>query len=210
MRHLVVGLTGNLGSGKSTAAAMLRELGARTVDLDAIVRRLLQDDAELQAAIRGAFGDSVFDGPQVDRTALARIVFADPAALIRLERLVHPRVGRETERILGEPTEASATFLEAIKVVEGPDGDRLDGLWVLEAPEDLLIRRVLAARTLSEAEVRARLAAQSDVQEKIRLFRRLRPGRPVWRIGNAGSLADLRARVVAAWRGLLPQAGVGR
>lgn len=173
------------------------------MDLDAIVHRLLEDDAELKEAIRASFGDGVFDGPQVNRAALGRMVFADPVALARLERLVHPRVGRETRRILREPTEAPVTFLEAVKVVEGPDADRLCALWVLAAPEDLLIRRVVTARQTGEADARARLAAQSDVDEKIRLFRERRPGRPVWRIPNRGSVGDLRGCVAAAWRELL-------
>jgi dephospho-CoA kinase len=206
-RHLIVGLTGNLGSGKSTVAALLRELGARTVDLDAVVHGLLEGDDELKTAVRAAFGDQVFEGQRVDRAALARTVFAEPAALERLERLVYPRLGDATGRILQEPTQAPATFLEAIKVVEGPDGDRLDALWVLEAPDELLIRRVLATRAMREPDVRARLAVQSDAETKICRFGQRRPGRPVWRIPNQGSLEDLRARVEVAWRELLLEAG---
>ncbi len=206
-RHPIVGLTGNLAAGKSTVAAMLRGLGARVIDSDAIVRRLLQEDAELKKEIRSAFGDAVFDGAEVSRPRLAAIVFQDPAELARLERLVHPKVGRETGRMLDEPTDASATILEAIKVVEGPNGGRLDALWVLVAPEATLLRRAVASHGLSKAEARARLAMQSSIAEKVQAFAERRPNRPVWYIENDGSVEDLERRVHASWWGLLQHAG---
>ena len=198
-RHLILGLTGNLSSGKSTVAGMLRDLGARTIDSDETVRCLLESDGELKAEIRAAFGDGVFDGDRINRAALARVVFTDAEALARLERLTHPKVGRATERLLAKPTEAPATFIEAIKVVEGPNGGGLDGLWVLEAPEETLVARAIQARRMAETDARRRLAAQSSVADKVRHFVRRCPGRPVWRIRNTGTPAQLGARVHAAW-----------
>ncbi len=207
-RHRILGLTGNLGSGKSTVARMLRDLGARTMDSDETVRCLLETDGDLQAEIRTAFGDGVFDGDRINRAALARVVFADAEALVRLERLTHPRVGRATERLLAEPTEAQATFIEAIKIVEGPNGGRLDGLWVLQAPEETLVARAVGERRMAETDARRRLAAQSSVADKIRRFARRRPGRPVWRIQNTGTPAQLSTRVRAAWREVSSAGGV--
>ncbi len=206
-RHPIVGLTGNLASGKSTVAAMLLGLGARVIDSDAIVRRLLQEDAELKAEIRSTFGGAVFDGAEVSRARLAAIVFQDAVELARLERLVHPRVGHETARMLDEPTVAAATVLEAIKVVEGPNGARLDALWVLVTPEAALLRRAVASRGLSNAEAESRLAMQSSVADKVRAFAERQPNRPVWYIENDGSVEDLERRVQASWWGLLQHAG---
>ncbi|MBM4437239.1 MAG: dephospho-CoA kinase [Actinobacteria bacterium] len=194
----VVGLTGNLGAGKSTVAWLLRELGARVIDADVIVRGLLADDAELQAAIRARFGPTVFAGPQVDRAALAARVFASASELATLERIVYPRLARETARLLETPADAPLTFLEAIKVVEGPNGDRLDALWVVESdPASQLQRAVARGMRLADAE--ARLAVQTGVDAKVTAFARRRPGRPVWRIANRGTLADLRDAVRTAW-----------
>ena len=198
-RHLILGLTGNLSSGKSTVARMLRDLGARTIDSDATVRCLLESDGELQAEIRAAFGGGVFDGDRIDRAALARVVFSDAEALARLERLTHPKVGRATERLLAKPTLAPATFIEAIKVVEGPNGERLDGLWVLEAPKEMLVARAVQGRHMAETDARQRLAAQSSVADKVRRFAQRCPGRPVWPIPNTGTHEQLGARVRAAW-----------
>ena len=203
MRHWVLGLTGNVGAGKSTVAAMLRKLGARAIDSDITVRRLLDEDCELKALIAREFGAGVLRGSGIDRRALAGIVFADAAALARLERLIHPRVGRVTEALLSEATEAPATFIDAIKVVEGPSGGRLDGLWVVTAPDAVMIDRVAASGRLDESSARARLAVQSPAEAKISTFRERRSGRPVWRIANDGALADLQTRVAEAWTEVL-------
>ncbi len=168
MRHWVLGLTGNVGAGKSTVAAMLRKLGARAIDSDITVRRLLDEDCELKALIAREFGAGVLRGSGIDRRALAGIVFADAAALARLERLIHPRVGRVTSP---ERDRGPATFIDAIKVVEGPSGGRLDGLWVVTASDTVMIGRVAASGRLDESSARARLAVQSPAEAKISTFR---------------------------------------
>ena len=199
-RHLVIGLTGNLGAGKSTVGRMAGELGARVIDSDRTVRDLLANDAELAASIRGAFGAEVMMVGRPDRAALARVVFDDQAALARLEGLIYPRVGQRTAELIAEPTSAPATVIEAIKIVEGPNVDSLDALWVVVASPDLQVERAAAAGRITAAEARRRLAVQSGADDKERLFIARRPRRPVWRVDNRADMDALRERVAAVWR----------
>lgn len=199
-RHLVIGLTGNLGSGKSTVGRIAGELGARVIDSDQTVRDLLSNDPELAVSIQRTFGAEVMLDGRPNRAALARIVFHDPAELARLEEAVYPRVGERTSELLAEPTSAPATVIEAIKIVEGPNVDRLDALWLVVATPESQIQRATATGRISAAEARRRLAVQSSPDDKERLFMARRPGHPVWRIDNSTGLQDLQQRVAAVWR----------
>ena len=199
-KHPVIGLTGNIGAGKSTVAAILRELGARVIDSDTTVRMLLESDPAVQRRVHDAFPAARRADGGVDRGALARVVFADREQLLLLQDLLYPAVGEATEALLAEATDAPATFIEAINVVEGPSGGRLDGLWIVEAEPSLLVERVAASGRLSAAEVRARLAMQAGSGAKAEAFRRLHPQRPIVRIVNNGSPQQLRDRVSALWR----------
>ena len=199
-RHIVIGLTGNLGAGKSTVGQIAGDLGARVIDSDQTVRDLLANDPELAGSIRNAFGSEVMVGGRPDRAALARIVFNDSDALARLEELIYPRVGERTAELLAEPTTAPATIVEAIKVVEGPSVQRLDALWVVESTPELQVERAAATGRIRPAEARRRLAVQSSADDKERLFRARRPGRPVWRVDNSADLRELQQRVAHVWR----------
>ena len=187
-RHLVIGLTGNLGAGKSTVGRIAGELGAHVIDSDQTVRDLLASDVKLAADIEGAFGSAVMLDDRPDRAALARIVFNDQAALARLEEIIYPRVGQRTAELLAEPTTVPATIIEAIKVVEGPSVQRLDALWIVVASPELQIQRATATGRITAAEARRRLAVQSSADDKERLFNARRPGRPVWRIDNRADM----------------------
>ena len=194
-RHIVIGLTGNLGAGKSTVGRIASELGARVIDSDQTVRDLLANDSELAADIRRAFGAGVMLDGRPDRAALARIVFNDSEALARLEGLIYPRVGQRTAELLAEPTTAHASVIEAIKVVEGPSVQRLDALWIVESTPELQIERATATGRITAAEARRRLAVQSSADDKERLFSARRPRHPVWRIDNRDDLKALQRRV---------------
>ena len=198
--HIVIGLTGNLGAGKSTVGRIAGELGARVIDSDLTVRDLLANDPELAGSIRNAFGAEVLVGGRPDRAALARIVFNDSDALARLEELIYPRVGERTAELLAEPATAPATIIEAIKVVEGPSVQRLDALWIVESTPELQIERAVATGRIRPAEARRRLAVQSSADDKERLFRARRGGRPVWRIDNGADMDALELCVAAVWR----------
>ncbi len=200
VKHPVLGLTGNIGAGKSTVAAMLRDFGARVIDSDTTVRTLLESDAAVQRRVRDAFPAARRPDGVVDRGALARLVFADREQLLLLQDLLYPAVGEATEALLAEATDAPATFIEAINVVEGPSGGRLDGLWIVEAEPTLLVERVAASGRLSAADAQARLSMQAGPGAKGEAFRRLHPERPIVRIVNNGSLQELRDRVAELWR----------
>lgn len=201
-RHPVWGLTGNIGAGKSTVGAMLRELGARVIDSDATVRMLLESDEEVIRDVRAAFPAARRPDSGIDRAAVAREVFADRERLTLLQGLLYPSVGEATEALLAAATDAPVTFIEAINVVEGPSGSRLEGLWLVEADPAVLVERVAASGRLSAAEAQARLAMQAGPEEKAEAFRRLHPERPLVRISNNGSLEELRAQVTARWNDL--------
>lgn len=158
----VIGLTGNIGCGKSTVSAMLGELGAATIDLDAVAREIRQTDGEARAAIERRFGT-------LETSELARIVFSDAAALRSLEEILHPRVRNAARERLAELAEAGApcAVIEAIKLIESPLHDACDVTWVVVCREEDAVRRLAASRRMSEASARARLANQSAQEAKV-------------------------------------------
>jgi dephospho-CoA kinase len=203
----VIGLTGQIGAGKSTVAGWLAGLGAVAIDSDVLVRELYAHDATLQARLEERFGPGVVAAGTVDRTALADAVFDNPAALADLEALVHPAVFRlrDQQVAAARATGAPAVVFEAIKLVEAGGSAQCDELWIVVA--DAPVQRArLAERGLSEAEARRRLAAQGSVAtwcerfiaESARLGRR----RPVVVFDNSGGVADGQAQVARLWRGI--------
>jgi dephospho-CoA kinase len=187
----VVGLTGPMGAGKSTVAAVLRELGARVLDADAIARDEQSRGTTGYSAILQQFGTEVLgEDKEIDRRKLGDIVFADPRRLEQLERILHPRV---IARILQArkmlPAEQTLV-VEAIKLLETSLRSVCDRIWVVLAPRDQLLPR-LAQRGMSDAGVTARLAVQASEDE----FRRAADVL----IENDGDRDALRAAVAAAW-----------
>ena len=158
----VIGLTGNLGCGKSTVAGMLRDLGAAHIDADAIAREIRQNDGDARAAIQRRFGT-------LDARALGKTVFGDPAALRELEAILHPGVRNAIRARLAELAEAGApsAVVEVIKLLESPLNDACDEIWVVACDETDAIARVRESRGLSEADARARLANQSAQEVKV-------------------------------------------
>ncbi len=168
-RTIRIGLTGPIGCGKSTVASWLAELGAAVVDADLVAREATPTGSEELAAIAIAFGPAVIgvDG-SLDRAALATIVFADPAALARLEAIIHPAVRpRILERIAAaEDDGAPAVVIEAIKLVEGGLADLCDEVWLVVCDADAQRTR-LTERGVDAADAEARIAAQSDIVERL-------------------------------------------
>jgi dephospho-CoA kinase len=158
----VIGLTGNLGCGKSTVAGMLRDLGAAHIDADAVAREIRQNDGDARAAIQRRFGT-------LDAAALGRVVFTNAAALRDLEAILHPRVRDAVRARLAELAEmqAPAAVVEVIKLLESPLHDACDETWVVACREEDALARVRQSRGLSEAEARARLANQSSQDVKV-------------------------------------------
>ena len=191
MSAFVVGLTGPIGAGKSTVAGMLRELGARVLDADAIARDEQSRGTTGYSAIVQQFGTEVLgDDNEIDRGKLADTVFADPRRLEQLEKIMHPRVIARILQARKMLPDDQILVVEAIKLVETSLRNVCDRIWVVLAPRDQLPGR-LAARGLSDANVAARLAAQASEAE-------FREAASVI-IENDGDRDALRAAVAAAW-----------
>jgi dephospho-CoA kinase len=158
----VIGLTGNIGCGKSTVAGMLRELGVATIDADAVAREIRHNDADVRAAILRRFGT-------YDAAELGKIVFADAAALRDLEAMLHPRVRGEIRSRLSELSVGGVEVVavEVIKLLESPLADACDEIWVVRCEEADAIARLAASRGMDEATARRRLANQSSQDEKV-------------------------------------------
>ncbi|MDQ6857873.1 MAG: dephospho-CoA kinase [Chloroflexota bacterium] len=162
MSAFVVGLTGPIGAGKSTVASMLRELGARVLDADAIARDEQSRGTTGYSAIVQQFGTEVLGADkEIDRRKLADLVFADPRRLDQLEKILHPRVIARILQARKMLAGDQILVVEAIKLTETSLRSICDRIWVVLAPRDELLAR-LASRGMSEAGVAARLAAQAS------------------------------------------------
>ena len=159
----VIGLTGNIGCGKSTVAGMLRDAGVATIDADALAREIRHNDQEARAEIVDRFG--TYEAPE-----LARIVFADASALRDLEGILHPRVRGAVRARLAELDEGGEEIVavEVIKLIESPLADACDQIWVVRCDEADALRRLAESRGMDEASARRRLASQSSQEEKLR------------------------------------------
>jgi dephospho-CoA kinase len=190
-----IGLTGPIGCGKSTVAGWLREQpGVVVIDADAVARDVTGPGSPAVARIVERFGPAVAaPGDTLDRAALSRIVFADPAALWELEAIVHPLV---RPRIIAaiddaETADAPAVVIEAIKLVEGGLADLCDAVWFVTCPE--ATQRVrLTGRGLDLDEAERRMAAQADLDARVR-------PRATRVVETGGSLEATRALVDAAY-----------
>ncbi len=198
--RVVIGLTGNIASGKSAVTRMLAELGADVIDADAVAHEALAAGTEEAALIAERFGPGVMrpDGA-VDRPALGRVVFSDPRALADLEAIVHPGVRRRVYERL-DRSRADVAVLEAIKLLEGPLVDHVDTVWVVAAPREVRIDRLVRERGLTPEDAARRVDAQNPEEEKIR--------RADVVIHNDGSMEELRRQVLEAWGELKARIGV--
>ena len=158
----VIGLTGNIGCGKSTVAGMLREHGVATIDADAIAREIRHNDSDARAAIIRRFGT-------YDAAALAKVVFTDAAALRDLERILHPLVRGHVRTRLAEllAADVDVACVEAIKLLESPLAAECDEVWVVHCDEADAIRRLAASRGMDEPTARARMASQGSQATKM-------------------------------------------
>ncbi|HEX8004047.1 MAG TPA: dephospho-CoA kinase [Mycobacteriales bacterium] len=198
---LRVGLTGGIGSGKSEVAALLAGHGAYVIDSDVLAREVVAPGTPGLAAVVEEFGEGVLapDGT-LDRAALAAVVFGDPDARARLNAIVHPLVGAAAaERYAAAPPDAVVVH-DVPLLVEAGMVPLFDVVVVVDAPEDVRLAR-LARRGLTEADARARIAAQASREE--------RNAAATYVVTNDGTLDDLRDRVAELWRILTngPDAG---
>jgi dephospho-CoA kinase len=197
---LVVGLTGNIACGKSTVLRRLAARGAGVIDADAVTRAIQERGQPGFDATVALFGPEVI-GPdgELDRRAIGHRVFADPAALARLEAAIHPLVRAAIARQLATMPEP-VIVIDAIKLLESPLVSYCREIWVVTCTPDQQVARLVGSRGLSEAEAWLRVQAQPPQAEKV--------ARATVVIDNAGSLDATLRQVDAAWARLVARYGV--
>ncbi len=198
---MLVGLTGGIGSGKSTVSRMLADRGAVIIDADELARRAVEPGTPgFQKVVEG-FGPGVVrpDG-SLDREAVAARVFADPEARRTLEGITHPEVFRlYREEIERYRDGDSVVVFDAPLIVEAGAADGFDVLVVVSASVDEQVRRLMADRGMSEEDARARIEAQYPLEKKEAVADVV--------IRNDGSIAELESQVEELWRDLTTRAG---
>jgi dephospho-CoA kinase len=197
---LLIGLTGGIGSGKSTVSGLLAERGAVVIDADALTRELQQPGTPVLAAMVERFGDGILapDGT-LDRQAVADIVFADSDALADLGKIVHPAVGAEIARRLQEEADTDHVVVLDVPLLVESGRDDMAALVVVDVDPEIAVRRLVEQRGMREDDARARMARQASREE--------RRAKADVVIDNSGSLDDLRDAVRDAWPRLLALAG---
>jgi dephospho-CoA kinase len=197
---ILVGLTGGIGSGKSTVSERLARRGAVILDADAITREVQQPGSPLLTELANAFGARVLaDDGSLDRAAVAKIVFEDPEALKKLNAIVHPAVGREMNaRILAERTTDHVVVLDIPLLTENPR-EGLQGRIVVDVPVETQLERLVAHRGFDEADARARIARQATREDRLKTADFV--------IDNSGAPEALEAHIDRLWEWLtsLPQ-----
>ena len=188
---LRIGLTGGIGSGKSTVAALLAARGARIVDADRIAREVVAPGTPGLAAVVEAFGEQVLtpDGA-LDRPALAAVVFADPEARRRLDGIVHPLVRERARQLVAEAPENAVVVQDVPLLVETGQAAAYDLVLVVEADLDTRIAR-LVQRGLTEEDARARTAAQATDGQRRAVADVV--------LDNSGTPEELAAQVDRFW-----------
>lgn len=200
----LVGLTGGIGSGKSTVAAGLAGRGAAVVDADAISREIMEPGGAAYGPVVERFGPSIV-GPEgrIDRPAVAALVFSDPDALADLNAITHPVIGQVMFERMVEASERAGVVVLDIPLLNIATKDRFSfgAIVVVDTPEDLAVQRLVAHRGFSEEDARARIAAQISREERRALADVV--------VDNSGSREDLEVEVDRAWEWLKAKAAAG-
>jgi dephospho-CoA kinase len=192
---LRVGLTGGIGSGKSTVSRRLAELGAVVIDSDVLAREVVEPGTPGHAAVVSAFGPGVVgrDGA-LDRPALARLVFADSNLLAVLNGIVHPLVRARADSIASSAPDDAVVVQDVPLLVETGLADAFDLVVVVDAPEEDRVNRIVQDRAMSAEQVRDRMAVQAD--------RRQRIAAADYVLDNSGARSALLAQVDRLWEDL--------
>ncbi len=191
---MVIGLTGNIATGKSTVTAMLARRGACVIDADQVVHQLLDTDPAVQSEVAACFGPGVRTaGGMIDRVRLGAIVFASPAGMRDLERILHPRVGARVDEMMAR-SNAPVVVVEAIKLLESELRSRCQAIWVTTCSEEEQIRRLVRDRDMTREQALARIQSQPPQAVKLAQADVV--------IDTSGTLAQTEKQVEQAWREL--------
>lgn len=192
----IIGLTGNIATGKSLALKMLAELGAYTIDADSIAHRVIRSDGPAYQPILDAFGRWLLnEESEIDRAKLGKLVFSDPSALALLESIVHPAVEEAVDALLNTCA-PEVVAIEAIKLLEGGIGPICDAVWVVEAPRETQIQRLVSKRAFTPEQASARVDLQGDASDK--------RAKATVVINNNGSAQHTWDQIAKAWSEIDP------
>ncbi len=193
----IIGLTGGYGSGKSTVARFLAELGAAVIDADEVGHEVFRPGTEAWREVVGTFGQAIinFDGT-IDRRKLGKIVFRDPDARARLNKIMHPRIYERVKALVEEYRQKgfAVVVVEAPLLLEAGWKSMFDEVWVTSAPQATVLSRMKEQKGISEAELLARLHAQLTDEERTEQADVV--------ISTYGTLDELKEEVGALWREL--------
>ncbi|MFO7585549.1 MAG: dephospho-CoA kinase [Anaerolineales bacterium] len=193
----IIGLTGNIATGKSVVRKMLEHLGAYGIDADALAHRAIARGAPGYQPVVNTFGKWILKPEgEIDRVKLGRLVFNDADAMSSLEDIVHPLVYQAVD-IMVKRAGQNVIVIEAIKLLESDLRNVCDFIWVVNAPEELQVKRLVAKRAMSADEAAQRIHFQSDQQQKLALANVV--------IQNQGSFEETWKQVVAEWKKITPQ-----
>ena len=193
----VIGLTGGIGSGKSTVSQFLAELGAVILDADKVGHEAFKPDTELWREVVAAFGRRILTpNGDINREKLGGIVFGNPESLARLNQIMHPRMYEIVKAQLGEYQRqgVAVVVLEAPLLIEAGWTSLVDEVWVTVASESTVLRRLKERIGLSESESLARIHSQLSSEERIKYADVI--------INNDGNLDELRVKINELWKGL--------
>lgn len=196
-KKFIIGLTGNIATGKSVVRKMLEHLGAYGIDADALSHRVIEKGAPGYQPVVDHFGKFILDTDgNINRTKLGLLVFSDPQALKKLEEIIHPHVRLAVTYLINKSPHDVAV-VEAIKLLESTLRSKVDTIWVTTASEENQLARLAEHRGMSEDEARKRMAFQSSQEEKTAAASIV--------IDNNHSIEDTWNQVQEAWRYLFPE-----
>lgn len=202
---ITIGLTGNIGSGKSTVARRLESLGAKIIDADQVARKVVLPGSPGLQEIADVFGPGVLDNEgQLDRKKMGSLVFADPQARERLNNITHPRIKEEIRREINAFKKESRNssgpgvlVIDAALLIEVGLNHNVDEIWVVKAGVNEQIERLAKRDGLSSNEAKRRIAAQMPQEDKIRLATRV--------IDNTGERSETIKQVDRYWNDMLQE-----
>jgi dephospho-CoA kinase len=194
---LIIGLTGGIGTGKSEVSHILRDLGAVVIESDKVAHQSYEPGTKAHGLIVNLFGEDVLDGSGfIDRKSLGKIVFADTARRLELEKIVWPATRELTLALLEKETVRGTrvVVVEVPKLYESGWDKVADVVWTVEAPQSVVIQRVERRSGMSELDTKARIAAQFTRQERV--------DRADIVIENDATLEDLRNQISKLWESI--------
>jgi dephospho-CoA kinase len=190
----VIGLTGGIGSGKSTVAQLLAELGARAIDLDKTGHAVLQKGSDVYHKAVSEFGQGVLaENGEIDRAKLGKIVFGSPGALKRLNSITHPAIDALVEKEIENSRNKGIKVLvfEAAAMMENDKTRLVDELWITMAPEPAALKRIKERSGYTEEEAKKRIKSQMTDKERIKMADVV--------IYNNGTMEELKEKVKTEW-----------